>query len=123
MIKGALLRLFTRVERVFEYAFGQRHNPFTWLGAFGWYFYWITAATGIYLYIFFDTGVVDAYASVEYMTNEQWYAAGVMRSLHRYASDALVVVMIGSVTLAATACGSDAASEGPEAATETARRR
>ncbi len=28
------------------------------------------------------------------MTNEQWYAAGIMRSLHRYASDALVVVVV-----------------------------
>jgi coenzyme F420-reducing hydrogenase delta subunit/ferredoxin len=93
-VKRSLYRLFGKSERVFEYAFGQRYNPFTWLGAFGWYFYWITAATGIYLYIFFDTGIVDAYASVEYMSNEQWYAAGIMRSLHRYASDALVVVVV-----------------------------
>jgi ferredoxin/coenzyme F420-reducing hydrogenase delta subunit len=94
IVKRALLAIFGKSERVFEYAFGQRLNPFTWLGALGWYFYWITAATGIYLYIFFDTGIVDAYASVEYITNEQWYAAGVMRSLHRYASDALVVVVV-----------------------------
>lgn len=93
-IKRALYALFHKSERVFIHAFGQRCNPFTWLGSFGWFFYWITAATGIYLYIFFDTGIVDAYASVEYMTNDQWYAAGVMRSLHRYASDALVVVVV-----------------------------
>ena len=93
-VKRWLHRLFGKAERVFEYAFGQRYNPFTWLGAFGWYFYWVTAATGIYLYIFFDTGIVDAFASVEYMTNEQWYAAGIMRSLHRYASDALVIVVV-----------------------------
>ncbi len=94
LIKRALFKLFTNAERYFEYAFGQRNNPFTWLGAFGWFFYWITAVTGIYLYIFFDTGIVEAYASVEYMTKEQWYAAGLMRSLHRYASDALVVVVV-----------------------------
>ena len=94
LVKRGLLRWFAAVEAVFEYAFGQRNNPFTWLGALGWYFYWIVAATGVYLYIFFDTGVVDAYASVEYMTNDQWYAAGIMRSLHRYASDALVVVVV-----------------------------
>jgi len=94
LLKRALLAVFYRTEAVFEYAFGQRNNPFTLLGAFGWYFYWITAATGIYLYIFFDTGIVDAYASVEYMTNQQWYAAGITRSLHRYASDALVIVVV-----------------------------
>jgi ferredoxin len=94
LIKRALARAFTRFEAVFEYAFGQSNTPFVWLGALGWYFYWIVAATGIYLYIFFDTGITDAYASVEYMTHDQWYAAGVMRSLHRYASDALVVVVV-----------------------------
>jgi quinol-cytochrome oxidoreductase complex cytochrome b subunit/coenzyme F420-reducing hydrogenase delta subunit len=94
LIKRALARTFARVEAVFEYAFGQRNTPFAWLGALGWYFYWIVAATGVYLYIFFDTGVTDAYASVEYITNDQWYAAGIMRSLHRYASDALVIVVV-----------------------------
>ena len=93
-LKRALARAFSRTEKVFEYAFGQRNNPFVNLGALGWYFYWIVAASGVYLYIFFDTGVTDAYASVEYMTHDQWYAAGLMRSLHRYASDALVVVIV-----------------------------
>ena len=94
LIKRALARAFTRFEAIFEYAFGQRNTPFAWLGALGWYFYWIVAATGVYLYIFFDTGITDAYASVEYMTHDQWYVAGIMRSLHRYASDALVVVVV-----------------------------
>jgi len=94
LIKSALARAFERFEAIFIYAFGQRNNPFVLLGALGWYFYWIVAATGVYLYIFFDTGITDAYASVEYITNDQWYAAGVMRSLHRYASDALVVVVV-----------------------------
>ena len=93
-IKRVMVRGFSRFERVFEYAFGQRNNPFVLLGALGWYFYWIVAATGVYLYIFFDTGITDAYASVEYITNDQWYAAGIMRSLHRYASDALVIVVV-----------------------------
>ncbi len=93
MIKRAVRHLFGRAEAVFDVAFGPRNNPLQWLGAFGWFFYWIATATGVYLYIFFDTGISDAYASVEYMTNEQWFAAGVARSLHRYASDALVIVV------------------------------
>ena len=50
--------------------------------------------SGIYLLIFFDTSMAGAYASVEYMTHEQWYAGGLMRSLHRYASDAAVVTIL-----------------------------
>jgi len=86
--------LFDRAEALFDLAFGHQLNPFVWLGALGWYFFWIVFGSGIYLYIFFDTGVTDAYASVEYITHDQWYLAGVMRSLHRYASDALVVVVV-----------------------------
>jgi len=92
-LKRFLRILFSRAERLFDGAFGARLNPLSWLGAFGWYFFWVVAGTGLYLYIFFDTGITDAYTSVEYMTNDQWYAAGVMRSLHRYASDALVIVV------------------------------
>ncbi|MGI9261475.1 MAG: hydrogenase iron-sulfur subunit [Woeseiaceae bacterium] len=93
-LKRLVRLLFERAEAVFEFAFGQRLNPLAWLGAFGWFFFWIVAGTGIYLYIFFDTGITDAYASVQYITLDQWYLAGVARSLHRYASDALVVVVI-----------------------------
>ncbi len=93
-LKRFIAILFARADAIFNWSFGQSLNPLVCLGALGWFFFWIVAASGIYLYLFFDTGVTDAYASVEYMTNDQWYAAGVMRSLHRYASDALVLVVL-----------------------------
>ena len=92
-LKNALRYVLLKAERVFEVAFGQRNNPLVNLGSLGWFFFWIALVSGVYLYIFFDTGIADAYRSLEYITYEQWYAAGVMRSLHRYASDALVVVV------------------------------
>ena len=85
---------FDWAERVLGQIFAAEWNPLLNLGALGFFFYWVITASGIYVYIFFDTGVKEAYASVEYMTHEQWYLAGVMRSLHRYASDGLVVVML-----------------------------
>lgn len=94
ILKRFVRFLFAQAERLFDVAFGQRLNPLSWLGSLGWFFFWIVAGTGIYLYIFFDTGVTDAYASVQYITIEQWYLAGVARSLHRYASDALVMVVL-----------------------------
>ena len=93
-LKGALRGVLERVESGFDAAFTPALNPLYQLGALGWFFYWIVAATGIYLYVFFDTGVEDAYASIERITHVQWYAGGVMRSLHRYASDALVLVVM-----------------------------
>lgn len=82
---------FDRAEALLGLAFPPAWNPLLNLGGLGFFFFWIVTASGIYLYIFFDTGVTQAYESVEYMTREQWYVAGVMRSFHRYASDALVI--------------------------------
>jgi coenzyme F420-reducing hydrogenase delta subunit/quinol-cytochrome oxidoreductase complex cytochrome b subunit len=89
----AALRQLQKVERGFDRAFGAPANPWRHLGALGFFLFWVVAASGIYLYIFFDTSVDGAYHSVETLTHEQWYAGGVMRSLHRYASDAFVVVV------------------------------
>ena len=85
---------FDLVEALLGKVFPPAWNPMLNLGALGFFFYWIITISGIYIYIFFDTGVHNAYSSIEYMTYEQWYLAGIMRSLHRYASDALVVVML-----------------------------
>lgn len=92
-LKRALRLVFERVEYVGNIAFTPRWNPFANLGALGWFFYWIVAASGIYLYVFFDTGITQAYRSLEAITTEHFYVGSVMRSFHRYASDALVVMV------------------------------
>ena len=93
-VRKALRLVFERLERLLDRAFPPAWQPLFHLGALGFFFYWIVAVSGIYLYIFFDTGVTAAYGSVEYLTHRQWYVGGVMRSLHRYASDAMIVVMV-----------------------------
>jgi len=92
-IRSMLRRGFELIERPFDWLFSPALNPVTQLGALGFFFFWIVAVSGIYLFIFFDTGIERAYESVEYITNEQWFHAGVMRSLHRYASDLMVVMV------------------------------
>ena len=82
------------LEGGFDRVFGARWNPMYALGGLGFFYFWIVAVSGLYIYAFFDTGLTEAYASVEQLTHGQWYLGGVMRSLHRYASDALVVMMV-----------------------------
>jgi len=53
----------------------------------------VVGASGLYLFAFFDTSVDGAYRSVRALTEDQWFAGGVMRSVHRYASDAMVAAM------------------------------
>ena len=93
-LRALIRRGFDVAEAGLSKVFLPEWNPLLNLGALGFFFYWIITVSGIYLFIFFETTVHDAFGSVEYMTLDQWYAAGVMRSLHRYASDGLVVVMV-----------------------------
>ena len=87
-------RALYAVEAAFDRPFGAVANPLRQLGALAFWFFWIVAVSGVYLYVFFDTSVAGAYASVESLTRDQWYAGGVMRSLHRYASDAFMLVTV-----------------------------
>ncbi len=86
-------RALLQLEGVLNKIFGNALNPFYCLGALGFHFFWVVVVSGIYIYAFYKTGIKLSYPSVEYLTNEQWYLGGVMRSLHRYASDALIVIM------------------------------
>ena len=87
-------RALLSLEGTLNKIFGNDLNPFYYLGALGFYFFWVVVVSGAYIYAFYKTGIQLSFPSVEYLTHEQWYLGGVMRSLHRYASDALVVVMV-----------------------------
>ena len=91
--RNALRAGFALIEQAFDRLFGPTLNPLAQLGALGFFFFWIVAVSGIYLFIFFDTGIERAYQSVEYLTRDHWFHAGVMRSFHRYASDLMVVMV------------------------------
>lgn len=86
--------LFLAIERLFNLAFGDRLNPLYYLGPITYLQFWIVLGSGLYLYAFFDTGVQEAYASVEAITRTQWYLGGILRSLHRYASDGMIITML-----------------------------
>ena len=75
----------------FGRVFDADQDPLRHLGALTIFFLWIVLISGIWLFAFFETSVHGAYGSVEELTHQQWYLGGVMRSLHRYASDALIV--------------------------------
>jgi len=91
--RNAAALAFAAVERAFDRVFGAAANPLRQLGALGFFFFWVVTASGIYVYAFFDTSVAGAYESLDALAREQRLVGGVMRSLHRYASDAFVLVM------------------------------
>lgn len=86
--------IFELPQKWLDRAFGNTLNPLRHLGSLTIFFLWIVLVSGIWVTIFFKTSVVGAFESVEYMTVDQWYLGGVMRSLHRYASDAAIVTVV-----------------------------
>ncbi len=92
-LRSAAQMLFQRIEEFFDRFFGGSSNPLRHLGAMGLYFLWIIVGTGLYLYSVLDTSINGVYNSIGHLTREQWYLGGVLRSLHRYASDAFILVM------------------------------
>ena len=80
---------WNHVERVFDRAFGSGLNPLHHLGALGFLCFWMLAVSGIYLYAVIDTSAAGAYRSIHGLGA----LGGSLRSLHRYAADAFVVLM------------------------------
>ena len=93
-VQGVLRWCFLRMEALFNLAFGERMNPLYYIGPISYYLMWVIVASGLYLYAFFETSVAGAPGSVEALTHGQPWAGGVLRSVHRYASDGVVLTML-----------------------------
>ncbi|MBF0152382.1 MAG: hydrogenase iron-sulfur subunit [Magnetococcales bacterium] len=85
--------LYGAVEQGFNRGFGNRWNPFYHLGSLTFFFFWVVLVSGLYVFILFETSVGRAFLSVENMTHDPWWLGGIMRSLHRYASDAAIITI------------------------------
>ena len=88
-----LKRIYLYLEEWFNISFGEAWNPLYHLGPLTFFFFWIALITGLYLYVFFNTTVTGAHASLEVIIHEQWYIGSIIRGLHRYASDAAVATI------------------------------
>lgn len=85
---------FRQLDRVFDAAFGSRLNPMRNLGSLGFLFFWLLAISGIYIYAVLDTSALGAYRSIDNLSRTQWYLGGILRSVHRYAADGFILVVL-----------------------------
>ncbi len=90
MTHRGLLHIEGWVDNIFTH----KYNPLYYLGAIAVFFMWVLLITGVYLLIYYKISVEHAYESIQYLSEEQWYLGGAVRSLHRYASDGLIVVVV-----------------------------
>ncbi|MEK6692053.1 MAG: cytochrome b N-terminal domain-containing protein, partial [Nitrospirota bacterium] len=87
-----LQKTLLHIEDLINRLVSPRFNPFYYLGAISSIFFLILLISGIYLFIFYRTN--NPYQIVKDLTEKQWYLGGIMRSLHRYSSDGLMVSLI-----------------------------
>ena len=87
-----LKKLFLYIEDWANRCFSPRFNPFYYLGAISTLFFIILLISGIYLFIFYRTN--HPYQIVQDLTEKQWYLGGIIRSIHRYASDGLIISLL-----------------------------
>ncbi|MEW6467689.1 MAG: 4Fe-4S binding protein [Bacteroidota bacterium] len=83
---------YQRLASLFSRIYSSRHNPMYHLGALTVFSLAIALVTGIYLFLFFKIDPREAYSSTQSIS-EQWLG-GLMRSLHRYSSDLLILLSI-----------------------------
>ena len=94
LIQRALRAVFMHAEALFNRAFGDRLNPFYHLGSITFFLFWVVGGTGLVLYAFFDTSVTGAWRSVETITHAAFGIGGLVRTVHRHASDALMLMLV-----------------------------
>lgn len=92
MMRESARGAWSGCERVLDVPFGAALNPLRHLGALAFLFFWLIALSGVYLYAVLDTSVEGAWRSVDDLSRKQWWFGGLLRSLHRYAADAFVLV-------------------------------
>ena len=91
-IRRLMERAWTRIEATIDRIAAQSHNPLYHLGTLQISLLVIIAVTGVYLTIFYRPGAERAFESVAGM-DATWFGS-LMRSMHRYASAALIVVAL-----------------------------
>lgn len=72
----------------------RRADPLPHLGAIASLLFLLLAASGIYLYAHYDTSVAGSWTSLERLSVQQPWLGGLLRSLHRLAAGALVLVSL-----------------------------
>jgi ferredoxin len=89
----ALRRAEGRLDRVF----GAAANPLRQLGALATFAFWSALASGAYIYVFFDTSAAGAWRSIEDLMAHPIH--GPVRSLHRYAADAFLLLTLAHLAV------------------------
>lgn len=88
------LIVWQAAQRPLDAAFGPGGNPLRHLGALACLALWWLALSGTVLYALLDTSVEGAYRSIDALAGAPGGLGRLLRGLHRYAADLLVVALL-----------------------------
>lgn len=83
---------FQRIAGIFSKVYSSRLNPLYHLGSLAILMFLIACVTGVYLFMFYDLDPANAYHSVQQVSANPIH--GIVRSMHRYSSDLLVIFIV-----------------------------
>ncbi|MCA8913024.1 MAG: cytochrome b N-terminal domain-containing protein, partial [Planctomycetes bacterium] len=86
-------RTLLKAERLVGRGLPRAYNPLAWTGALAGFNFILAAITGIILLFAYDTSVHSAHASIAAMQQQPW-GMGLVRTMHRYSSDACVLFAV-----------------------------
>ena len=87
-------RLWRAFEHVGDALTGVSGNPLKHLGALGFWLLWLLVGSGAVLYAVIDTSATGAYQSIDALSREPRQWGSLLRGLHRYSADAMVIVVL-----------------------------
>lgn len=102
MQTNAFTKFFLLVEDLINKVITSKYNPLYYHGALPQFIMYVLFISGLLLFAYyvptidnayFSKNLVNAYTSVDYITNEIPFGA-VVRGIHRYAGDAMVVAIL-----------------------------
>lgn len=91
---GVGQRFFLYLDSLGNKIFTPKYNPLYHLGGISTLLMGFLFINGIYLFLYYRIGAENAWTSLDYISNQQWWLAGVMRSTHRYAADGLIISVV-----------------------------
>lgn len=96
-LPGAPARLWRALEHGVDALTGAGGNPLKHLGALGFWLLWLLVGSGAVLYAVLDTSASGAYRSIDMLSREPRQWGSLLRGLHRYSADAMVLAVLAHV--------------------------
>lgn len=90
----ATSRMWLQFDRLWNVVFPNQYNPNYYLGGIANLFLWVCMLSGMILFAYYVPNIQGAWATVNYLTGPEVPYGNVVRAIHRYGADAM---MIGAI--------------------------